>query len=560
MKLIYVYFNFCIFHWWYNAIIKVDIQISKKLAYFLGIHKEIFYFFFSRYFYNFLYIWFHNTIKTNLLINGPKGTGKTSLVYLWAGYMNLFLFEIVFLKKKIFKIDEIVNFILFHINKLKVSEKSIIFFDNINAIEFDKIEYIIKKTLLNLSNSCNYCFKYDKNIIEGRYPIIIGCCSSTTFFDLSFSFLKNFIFLSISSLNFKQKLLFFINVSKKLVISKKCLIKLVYKITNTCYINDIIHIFEKAINISIKRLIYGFFKESSLKKSSELHMFITLEDLKLSLYYSKMFNKINSKKQYIPELYSFSYVDKIAFETTGKIIKNSNNLYMKQYNTKSFKNNVPVLLVGPPGCGKTFIGKKIAMELNLFYLYVKTPQILNKYVGEAEKYLNKIFLKATTNNPSLLFFDEIEAIALSRSLNDENNNKITQQLLLELDDLNFKINVFVIGATNLIEIIDLAILRKGRFGKKFLISFPSNKNKLNVIRNQTSNTFLSNCFDLKLIIINFFFTYNSSADIKELLNQITNSKTIIYNKFCILKYKSKKFFIKKNKTKSIILPDWIKLF
>lgn len=84
-------------------------------------------------------------------------------------------------------------------------------------------------------------------------------------------------------------------------------------------------------------------------------------------------------------------------------------------------------------------------------------------MGEAEKYLNKVFLKANKNTPALLFFDEIDTIALSRNSDNEGNNKITQQLLLELDELNFKKNLFIIGATNLIEIIDLAILRKGRF-------------------------------------------------------------------------------------------------
>ena len=137
-------------------------------------------------------------------------------------------------------------------------------------------------------------------------------------------------------------------------------------------------------------------------------------------------------------------------------------MYKKKINIKSFKSGTSILLVGPPGCGKTFIGKKIAMDFKLSYMYIKTPQILSKYVGEAEKYLNKIFLKANRNNPTLLFFDEIDAIAVSRNSEIRDNNKIVQQLLLELDELNFFKKIFIIGATNLIEIIDLAILRKGR--------------------------------------------------------------------------------------------------
>mmetsp|Transcript_3288 Transcript_3288/g.6390 ORF Transcript_3288/g.6390 Transcript_3288/m.6390 type:complete len:202 (+) Transcript_3288:1059-1664(+) len=186
------------------------------------------------------------------------------------------------------------------------------------------------------------------------------------------------------------------------------------------------------------------------------------------------------------------------------------------------------------------------MDFKLSYMYIKTPQILSKYVGEAEKYLNKIFLEAGRNNPSLLFFDEIDAIAISRNLENGNNNKIVQQLLLELDELNFFKKIFIVGATNLIEVIDLAILRKGRFNKKFLIPFPSNKNKINIIRNQTSNKFLSNCLDLKIVTNKYFSIHVSSADIKELLNQTINTGIFKYKIYCKMIYKNKIFIVVKN--------------
>lgn len=66
----------------------------KKLAYFLGIYDQMYHFFLSKYFYSFLYSWFHISTKNNFLIIGPRGSGKTSLVYLWSGYINAFLLEV----------------------------------------------------------------------------------------------------------------------------------------------------------------------------------------------------------------------------------------------------------------------------------------------------------------------------------------------------------------------------------------------------------------------------------------------------------------------------------
>mmetsp|Transcript_3287 Transcript_3287/g.6387 ORF Transcript_3287/g.6387 Transcript_3287/m.6387 type:complete len:334 (+) Transcript_3287:664-1665(+) len=315
---------------------------------------------------------------------------------------------------------------------------------------------------------------------------------------------------------------------------------------NAHFINDILHVIKLVINISIKRLIFIFFKNLPFKKASEIHLCITEEDLQLAVCLIKNPNSTNIKDQHAPELCSFSYIDKVASEVRERTYKIRALLFEKTLNTKFFNSSASILLIGPPGCGKTFIGKKIAMDFKLSYMYIKTPQILSKYVGEAEKYLNKIFLEAGRNNPSLLFFDEIDAIAISRNLENGNNNKIVQQLLLELDELNFFKKIFIVGATNLIEVIDLAILRKGRFNKKFLIPFPSNKNKINIIRNQTSNKFLSNCLDLKIVTNKYFSIHVSSADIKELLNQTINTGIFKYKIYCKMIYKNKIFIVVKN--------------
>ncbi len=134
-----------------------------------------------------------------------------------------------------------------------------------------------------------------------------------------------------------------------------------------------------------------------------------------------------------------------------------------------------ILLYGPPGTGKTLLGKAVATETSSNFIYVKGPEIINKYVGEAEKMVRKLFQKARQNSPSILFFDEFDAIAGTRIGRDKGNNTdtIVNQILTEMDGLEDLINVKVIAATNRPGLIDPALLRPGRFDKLVLVDIPN---------------------------------------------------------------------------------------
>jgi transitional endoplasmic reticulum ATPase len=132
-----------------------------------------------------------------------------------------------------------------------------------------------------------------------------------------------------------------------------------------------------------------------------------------------------------------------------------------------------VLLYGPPGTGKTLIARAIASESRLHFIRVNGPEIIHKFYGESEARLREIFEEATLEAPSVIFIDEIDAIAPKRAevLGDV-EKRVVGQLLALMDGMVSRGHVIVIGATNMPEIIDPALRRPGRFDREIVIPVP----------------------------------------------------------------------------------------
>jgi transitional endoplasmic reticulum ATPase len=134
------------------------------------------------------------------------------------------------------------------------------------------------------------------------------------------------------------------------------------------------------------------------------------------------------------------------------------------------------LLCGPPGCGKTLLAKALATETGVNFISIKGPELLSMYVGESERGLRDVFRKARQAAPCIIFFDEIDALASTRSRSGEDSagvgSRVLSQLLTELDGIEELKGVLVLAATNRVDLLDAALLRPGRFDIQVEIPLP----------------------------------------------------------------------------------------
>ncbi len=159
-----------------------------------------------------------------------------------------------------------------------------------------------------------------------------------------------------------------------------------------------------------------------------------------------------------------------------------------------------ILLYGPPGCGKTLIAKVLASESEANFYSINGPEIMNKYYGETEARLRDIFKEAKDNSPSVIFIDEIDAIAPKREeAYGDVEKRVVAQLLALMDGLTERGNVIVMGATNRPESVDPALRRPGRFDREIEISVPNADGRLEILQIHTRGMPLSDDVDLKTL-------------------------------------------------------------
>ncbi|MEL9999273.1 MAG: CDC48 family AAA ATPase [Thermoplasmata archaeon] len=145
-----------------------------------------------------------------------------------------------------------------------------------------------------------------------------------------------------------------------------------------------------------------------------------------------------------------------------------------------------VLLYGPPGTGKTLIAKAVANESGANFYLINGPEIMSKYYGESEKFLRDKFDEAEKNAPSIIFIDELDSIAPKRAeVQGEVERRVVAQLLTLMDGLKERGQVIVIGATNMVDSIDPALRRPGRFDREIEIGIPDKQGRLEILQIHT---------------------------------------------------------------------------
>lgn len=178
-------------------------------------------------------------------------------------------------------------------------------------------------------------------------------------------------------------------------------------------------------------------------------------------------------------------------------------LHPDQYQKFGLAPSKGVLFFGPPGTGKTLLAKAVATEVSANFISVKGPELLSMWYGESESNIRDIFDKARAAAPTVVFLDELDSIAKARggSHGDAGgaSDRVVNQLLTEMDGMNAKKNVFVIGATNRPDQIDPALLRPGRLDQLIYVPLPDEVARLSILEAQLRNTPLEPGLDLKEI-------------------------------------------------------------
>ncbi|KAG9441551.1 hypothetical protein H6P81_017405 [Aristolochia fimbriata] len=441
---------------------------------------------------------------TGILLHGPPGCGKTKLAHAIANETGVPFYKI--------SATEVVSGVsgaseesirdLF--TKAYRTAPSIIFIDEIDAIaskrenlqrEMERRIVTQLMTCMDESNRYLSVIHTDTNSEPSDekkpgYVLVIGATNRPDAVDPALRRPGRFdqeIVLGVPDENARMEIL--LVLTEKLRLEGAFDLRKVARLTPGFVGADLVALTNKAGNLAMKRIIDGrkndFTSALKIEENNDewwKHPWSPEEMERLSITMAD-FEEATKVVQPALRREGFSTIPNVKWDDVGglNLLRQEFDRYIvrrikhpEDYVEFGVDLDTGFLLYGPPGCGKTLIAKAVANEAGANFIHIKGPEILNKYVGESELAIRTIFSRARSCAPCILFFDEIDSLTTERGKDGGwVIERLLNQLLIELDGAESRKGVYVIGATNRLEVIDRAVLRPGRLGKLLYVPLPS---------------------------------------------------------------------------------------
>ena len=473
-----------------------------------------------------------------ILLCGPPGCGKTTLAYSIGGEFQIPFYKITgpdIISSLSGESEQIIRNLF---NSVIENAPSILFIDEIETI-IGRREQANKEMERRIVAQIMTCIDdiNDKQLSELNAPVfVIGATSKPEFIDSSMRRSGRFdveIHIGFPSIEMREEMI--ISITKNNKISKNINFKEIAKKTPGYLAADLQSLARAAGHNAINRLIKN--KNMSIN-SDQLENSENLDDsennggLDLQNLYIEQedFNYALTQIQPTSKREGFSTIPNVTWDDVGGLKDLREELYYdivlpitepSKLKIVGISKAVGVLLYGPPGCGKTLLAKAVANEAKANFISIKGPELLNKYVGESERAIRSLFIRAKNSSPCIIFFDELDALVPKRSSQENNNSseRVVNQLLTEMDGLEDRKQIFIIAATNRPDIIDPAMLRPGRLDKLLYVPLPDFNDRCSILETITKNLKLDKSVDLGKINGDKRMEGFSGADIAALVRE-----------------------------------------
>ena len=449
-----------------------------------------------------------------ILLCGPPGCGKTTLAYAIGGQFKIPFYKITgpdIISSLSGESEQIIRNLF---NNVIQNAPSILFIDEIETI-LGKREQANKEMERRIVAQIMTCIDdiNDKFLSELNNPVfIIGATSKPEFIDMSMRRSGRFdkeIHIGFPSLEMREKM--------------------IRKITEKNLINDNVNYYNLAkltpgyLAADLQSLVRTA-GHHAIKRCVENNININLVNIdNCDFEYAIKMIQPTSKRE------GFSTIPNVTWDNIGGLKDLRNELYYdivmpilepNKLKLIGINKAIGVLLYGPPGCGKTLLAKAVANEAKANFISIKGPELLNKYVGESERAIRLLFIRAKNSSPCIIFFDELDALVPKRS--NENNNsseRVVNQLLTEMDGLEDRKQIFIIAATNRPDIIDPAMLRPGRLDKLLYVPLPEKNDRISILETLIRNLPIEKDLNLIEVFDNEKLNGFSGADLAALVRE-----------------------------------------